>query len=117
MTIDLPWPPVALHPNSRAHWAKRAKAAKLYRADAGMLAQAAGVRRWLSTRLAQTVPVSIAFYPPDRRKRDLDGMLSSIKSGLDGIADALGVDDNRFSLSINRCEPEKGGRVSITVGI
>ena len=39
------------------------------------------------------VKVAIKFYPPDNRKRDRDNMIASFKSGQDGVADALGMDD------------------------
>ena len=37
-----------------------------------------------------------AFYPPDKRHRDADNMVAAIKSGLDGLADALMVNDRLF---------------------
>lgn len=39
--------------------------------------------------------ISIAFYPPNNRW-DVDGMFSAIKSGLDGIALGLGINDKLF---------------------
>lgn len=55
-----------------------------------------------------SIHLKITFLPPSRRHFDLDGLLSRIKSGLDGVADGLGVDDNRFALTIDRgnvCPP------------
>ena len=37
--------------------------------------------------------VHVAFFPPRKGRRDLDNCLASIKSGLDGVADVLCVDD------------------------
>lgn len=42
-------------------------------------------------------------------------MLAAIKSGLDGIADAAGVDDSLWHIGIARGEPVRGGEVSILV--
>lgn len=42
------------------------------------------------------VSLTIAFYEPNKRKRDMDGMLSSLKPTLDGMADGLGLDDYCF---------------------
>jgi crossover junction endodeoxyribonuclease RusA len=42
------------------------------------------------------IPIEITFYPPDKRHRDADNMVASIKAGLDGIADALKVNDRQF---------------------
>jgi len=110
-TVSLPWPSPALSPNARGHWGVKARAVKRYRHDAAALARAAGCRKLACDRLA----VAVTFYPPDRRQRDTDNMLASIKSGLDGIADALGVDDSRWELTISRGDPVQGGRVDVVV--
>lgn len=109
--ITLPFPPRTLHPNARPHWAALRKAAKAYRNDAFYAALAAGVGKID----AEEVSVFIVFHPPNRRKHDLDGMLSAIKSGLDGIADAIGVDDSKWKITIEKSQPEKGGKVSVAI--
>ena len=109
--IRLPWPAPILSPNARAHWSKRASAAKKYRADARLLSQAMGCRALDCDRIT----AEITFCPPDKRKRDTDNMLASIKSGLDGIADATGVDDSNWHLGIRRDEPVKDGAVLVHV--
>lgn len=109
--IRLPWPPAVLSPNARAHWARRASAAKKYRADAHLLSQAMGCRALD----CETLTAEITFYPPDRRRRDTDNLLAQIKSGLDGIADATGVDDSNWHYGIARDEPVKGGAVLVHV--
>jgi crossover junction endodeoxyribonuclease RusA len=53
--------------------------------------------------------VHLHFVPPDRRRRDLDNLIASMKAGLDGLADALGVDDSRWKLSAEA--PAAGGEV------
>lgn len=110
--ITLNWPDRVLSPNARCHWSVKAKAAKAYRRDAGWLAKASGDKIEVGREL---VYVHVYFFPPDKRRRDLDGMLSSIKAGLDGIADALGVDDHSFCLTIEVCDPFKRGKVCIVV--
>lgn len=109
--VTLPWPSSALSPNARGHWAAKARHAKLARQDAWVLAMKAGLRGvgWSSARVA------IEFCPPDRRKRDLDNMLASLKPSLDGIVDLIGVDDADWSISITRGEPVKGGAVVVTI--
>ena len=59
------------------------------------------------------VSAKITFCPPCRRKRDLDNALASIKAGLDGIADVIGVDDSKWSLALAWGEPVTRGRVQI----
>jgi crossover junction endodeoxyribonuclease RusA len=62
------------------------------------------------------IMLSVTFNPPDKRRRDLDGMFSNVKAGLDGIADAMCADDYRFAFTIRRAEPVKGGRVVVAIG-
>ena len=92
--LVLPWPDRVLHPNSRGHWSKRAKAAKAARQAAFVLAREAG---WRELKLSDgPLHVWMDGYACDRRRRDADGLLSSLKPALDGIADSLGIDDRRF---------------------
>ncbi len=93
MKIELPYPPKELSPNATLHWAKKMKFKKSYRQTCWALA--------LSQKLTAPpgegkIDIHITFYPPDRRHRDADNMVASIKAGLDGVADALKVNDKRF---------------------
>lgn len=111
--LILPWPPRELHPNARVHWARRAKLTKLERRAAFFHAKAA---KWDSAKFGLGgLLLRLDFYPPDRRRRDLDGCLSASKAQIDGIADALGVDDSRFSLHVQMHAPRKGGEVHVTI--
>jgi len=95
MNLTFPWPPSALNPNTRhAHWSTLARAKKRYRAACALQARAQGAHRIHASRLA----VSLLFVPPDRRPRDLDNCISSMKAGLDGLADVIGVDDSNWQL-------------------
>jgi crossover junction endodeoxyribonuclease RusA len=40
--------------------------------------------------------MTITFHPPDARRRDRDNMIASCKALMDGLSDALGVDDAYF---------------------
>ena len=112
--LILPWPDRALHPNSRGHWSKRAKAAKAPKASAHLIALEAG---WHLEQLPDgRLHVWIDGYATDRRRRDADGLLSSLKPALDGIADALGVDDRRFvPHPWVKDEVRKGGEVRVRI--
>lgn len=112
--IILPWPDRKLHPNSRCHWSQKSRAARAARRSAGLIAIGAGapIAKFPEGRLH----VWIDGYPPDKRKRDHDGFLSSLKPSLDGIADALGVNDSRFvPHPWLKDEVRKGGEVRIRI--
>lgn len=109
--MTLPWPPAELNPNKRLHWTKRSAVARDYRA-------ACFVRCWNERPRTPVGPVLLAleFVPPDRRRRDDDNMLAAFKSGRDGLADALGMDDHRFVTQISVSEEVvKGGAVRVRV--
>lgn len=99
--IELPWPSRALHPNARVHWAAKSKAAKRERIWAGSATWSAGLRKID----AKALQVTVIFNPPDRRHRDLDGMLSALKPALDGVADTIGVDDSKWAFVLHRDDP------------
>ncbi len=101
LTVLLPWPPQPLHPNGRPHRQQKARVTKAYRGNAYWSAMSAfeGFGRDVdAVRDAPRVRVQLTFRPPDRRNRDEDGMQAAVKAGLDGIADALGINDHRFAM-------------------
>jgi len=67
-----------------------AKAAKI---EAGWATKAAQPRDFGGDRFA----IHIRAYPPVSRNRDADNLIASLKPHLDGIADALGVNDSTFN--------------------
>jgi len=96
MSLTIPWPPKALSANSRKQHRYSTKERKSYKRDCWALCKEA---KFSATHL------DITFHPPDARRRDLDNMLASIKYGLDGIAEAMGVDDSVFSFTIRKGDP------------
>lgn len=109
-TVILPWPPKELSPNAKLHWAKKAKFTKGYRHTAWALALEAKV----TCNKDEKVEMEITFYPPDKRHRDYDNMVASIKAGLDGLADALQVNDRLFRPTFKFSDEIKG-QVAITI--
>lgn len=108
--IVLPWPPKELSPNARTHWARLAKVKKAYREACYWQAIEQGARPIKANGLHLT----LTFVPPSRREYDLDNALARMKSGLDGLADVLGVDDKHWSLTIQKGEGI-GGMVKVQV--
>lgn len=92
MTLHLiiPAPPKALHPNSRPHWRAKAAATKKYRRAVGMLAmeQLGRVEPWKSATCYAT------FYVRDKRRRDADNALASLKAAFDALRDAGVIEDD-----------------------
>lgn len=109
--VTLPWPSKALHPNARVHWASKARATRKARHDAKVACLAAGVRGldWPAAH------VSLTFQPPSRRAHDLDNLLAALKGALDGVADATGIDDSKWTISIARGETVKYGSVVVQI--
>lgn len=117
ITITVAWPPPALSPNARCHWAVRARAARDYRFAARLVALDAMNRR----ELAQSPPwrralLRLVAYTPTRRRFDWDNLLASLKPAIDGLRDAgLIVEDTTEGLTIlqPRRELRRGGRREI----
>ena len=109
--VLLGWPPKALSPNARGHWATRSRAAKAYRYSCFMAAKLAGL-----VAPAGRLLLVIEFLPPNRQRRDDDNLIAAFKSGRDGLADALGVDDCNFvALCSLSDEVRPGGAVRVTI--
>ena len=110
MTFTLPWPPTSLSPNARTHWAKLQKAKREYRQACAWTARSQGGEKMN----AEALHLTLTFYAPTRRAFDLDNALARIKSGLDGLADVLEVDDSRWALTIKKGDTV-GGFVRVEV--
>lgn len=80
--ILVSWPDKALSPNARVHWSTKARARRAQRDEAGWTAKAT------FPKFSGPVTIQCVFHPPDKRKRDLDNLLASMKAAFDGIVDA-----------------------------
>lgn len=108
--MRLPWPPAALSPNARPHWAAKARAAKTYRATCFWVTKEAGLLR-----PAGGAILLLTFCPPDKRRRDDDNLIAMFKAGRDGIAQALGVDDSVFEVRHQIGPVVRGGAVLVAI--
>ena len=110
--LFLPWPDRRLSPNARLHWGALARVKKKARKDAYYAALAAKVGKVI----ADEIRVTLTFYPPAAYRYDDDGLSSRMKAALDGVAEAIGVDDNKFRLGpIDRGPTREGGEVKVTL--
>ena len=115
ITITLEMPHKHLSPNSRCHWAQKSKAKRDQRKTTEFfflreLTNAAPVKATqLAWRPCKTANVQITVTPPDRRRRDKDNLLASLKAAFDGAQDAgLIADDSGLTyLPIAITEPDK----------
>ena len=110
--IVLPWPSPKLSPNARVHFMQRSKIARTAKGEAHTLAYAAG-----RPVLPAGGPLRLLWtlHPPDRRPRDMDNVIASLKHAQDGVALAWGVNDARFVPTYQWGDPVRGGRVTIAV--
>nr|WP_286948279.1 endodeoxyribonuclease RusA [Pseudomonas sp. UBA6718] len=108
--LTLPWPPKELSPNARVHWKQRHKHAKAYRQACGLLTKASGAKA-----PEGRMYFWITFCPPNRRNYDDDNLLARFKSGRDGVADGLGIDDKNFVTTIGIGDPVPGGAVRVHI--
>lgn len=110
--IELPYPHKSLWPNGRFHWSVKAREVKKHRQWAAIAAKAASLRIGDSP-----IPVCIVCHPkktsvaPDR-----DNIVAASKSYIDGIAQALGIDDKHFAAPTVEVSPIKSGQFVIYVG-
>lgn len=124
MRVVLPWPPRALSPNSRSHWSERSREAKRYRW--ACMVQAKKVinqEGWPLAAMRDHIAAGghlhlfLDFHPPNGRRRDDDNVIAAFKSGRDGLADALGIDDEHFRIHpvLRREHPVKRGGVNVVI--
>lgn len=110
--IVLPWPDKALSPNARLHWTKVSKIKKAARVYGYWTA-----REKKASFPEGDIPLTLTFYPPNKRPFDTDGLHSRCKAVLDGIADGWGVNDRRFRpVTLAWGDVVKNGRVVLRAG-
>ena len=117
IVIRLPFPHASLFPNRRngTHYRTTSAIKNKQRADAYSLTKAAGTY----TAPDGYIPITCLFLAPDGRRRDGDNMLAAAKALLDGMAQALGVDDSRFKpIFVDWARgPDKVGALIVGVGV
>ena len=89
--ITLPWPDRRLSPNARLNWRVKAQAIRQASSIGMILARDAD----LSLPVTGDLILRLKLYPPDKKRRDIDNVLASLKAYLDGIFRAAGADDSQ----------------------
>lgn len=117
IVIRLPFPAPELFPNRKNGMHYRATSA---------IKQKQNSDAYFATKAACTfkvpdgyIPITCLFLTPDNRRRDGDNMLAAAKALLDGMAQALGVDDSRFKpILVDWARgPDKVGALIVGVGV
>lgn len=89
LTLTIPKPPRELSPNARGHWGRKYKATARYRDLVKVLA-----REVWNLPPMMRVTVRTTWHVPDRRRRDQDNALASLKAAFDGLVDAGVIEDD-----------------------
>ncbi len=97
VTVMLAWPRTELWPNrNTGHvWAYRNQYAASARRE-GAIAMLAALQSDDYRPTAPTLALTVTFMRKDKHFYDLQNAFSAAKNHLDGIADALGIDDSKF---------------------
>ena len=98
ITIRLDWPYEELSPNYRGHWRKVANAKHVYRTACKVLARSA---MDCKTTYPLTPPMDghLEFITTAMRGYDRDNLIAWMKSGIDGVADAGVIANDRDIVS------------------
>lgn len=115
--VELPWPNPKLAPNrsNGNHWGGVSAIKAKAKNDAFLLTRQAmsGLDHYAPL---QHLSLRLTLNAPDKRRRDVDGVLSSLKSALDGVALALGVDDHYFNpITLDYRMGNKPGSVTLEI--
>lgn len=115
LEFTLPWPQTKLSPNVRTHWSTLAREKKAYRSACWLTAleQLCG---WRPELPEGPLLLELEFVPPTKRVYDRDNLVARMKSGIDGLCDALRCDDKRFTTLTARVNAEQiGGLVRVRI--
>lgn len=96
ITVELSWPEPCLWPNARPDRRAKAAVARQGRNEGYVMGRKA-LDGSVFVPLDVEIPVRLIGHLPAARRYDRDNFLSACKSRLDGIAQALMVDDARFN--------------------
>ena len=117
--MTLPWPDPSLAPNRRLgqHWGSTHTAKSRRMADSRYLVLQA-MRQQGYEPPRGTLPLTVTFCAPDKRRRDLDNLLAGLKADFDGVSQALGVDDQLFEpITLKRGPTGRPGKVVLEIGV
>ena len=112
MRVVLPFPPSDLSGHNNGSWYDKKRIVATYRAEAFHLTKQEKRNSGYIVPAEGDILIAFYFYPPDDRS-DRVNFANRLKPQIDGIAEALGVNDKRFLPSYHFMGIEKPGRVEV----
>lgn len=116
--LQLSFPASELMQNRREgrHWSYAHEAKVAQRQEAYLLARQSITQSGFELRPSARYRITMTFHPPDARRRDVSNLHAAMKAALDGIAEAMGIDDSAFTEHEQRMGAMRyGGCVAVTV--
>lgn len=110
--VKLVWPPSTLSGHNSGAWYKKSKVVKKHRRWAYWATLEFGEINLPST---GDIAIRFRFVPPDRRG-DRTNFANRLKPAIDGIAEALEINDKRFLPTYEYATPEYPGCVEVWIG-
>lgn len=105
--------PLTLNEQRRQHWAVKRREIAQLRGDALLLFRSLRIPRH------QQVSVHLTYFPPDRRTRDADNLVATLKPVCDALKDAGVVSDDSPEFMVKYmpiiCSPDGDPRVIVRV--
>lgn len=101
--VKLPWPPAALSPNSRLHWSATAKIKQRYRHTCKLVTLQQAPK---GLQLPAALHMQLYFTRSSRRGYDRDNLVARMKAGIDGVCDALKINDRCIEVVTARVATE-----------
>ena len=114
MKIVLPFPPSSLSGHTNGAWYNKNRVVATFRAESLHLTRNAKRAFDYKVPPQGDILISFLFIPPNNLS-DRTNFAGRLKPQIDGIAEALGVNDKRFLPSYHFAEPEKPGRVEVII--
>ena len=96
LVVVLPWPHRYLSPNSRVMWQAKYQVSSKARNLARLLTLELFGCGNSALPIDNLINIQLIAHAYDKRSRDEDNIIASMKPYLDGIADAIGVNDAAF---------------------
>ena len=109
-------PPASLGVNAHKHWRSKHGPEQTAR-DIAFHATRSTVAQRDWTCPDMPVLVAVVAWEKKSRRKDADNTLNCLKHTIDGMCEALGIDDKRFitAMAFQRIDPAKRGFVELTI--